>query len=147
MTALAPVIRAVDHIGIVVHDVDAAVSYYAKVLGMPVVDEETLAERSARIVFVDAGNVLIQFVQPTAPGPVADFLEQRGEGLHHICFAVPDIPDALRVIASETIDGVFSGGRGHRACFLRERPAGIRIELYEDPIGARVDMDQPEAIQ
>ncbi|MGZ8758361.1 MAG: VOC family protein [Aeromicrobium sp.] len=132
MTAVAPAVRSVDHIGIIVNDIDATLEYYVGVLGLPVVHDEVLVERSARIVFVDAGNVLIQLVQPTAVGALTEFLASQGEGVHHVCFAVNNIPETLRTIAAETSDGIFPGGRGRRACFLKNLPAGVRIELYEE---------------
>jgi len=135
MTAIEPVVRSVDHIGIVVGDIGSALEYYVGVLGLPVVHEEVLVERSARIVFVDAGNVLIQLVEPLAAGPLTEFLAGSGEGLHHVCFEVHDIPDALRAFSADTNDGIFPGGRGRRACFLKNLPAGLRIELYEAPAG------------
>jgi methylmalonyl-CoA epimerase len=135
MTAIEPAVRSVDHIGIVVNDIGSALEYYVGALGLPVVHEEVLVERSARLVFVDAGNVLIQLVEPLAAGPLTEFLANEGEGFHHICFEVHDIPDTLRTLTAQTNDGIFPGGRGRRACFLKDVPAGLRIELYEEPRG------------
>ena len=129
-------VRGVDHVGLVVRDADAAASFYVHELRLPILLDEVLAERGARLVWIDAGNVLLQLVQPVGPGAVAEFLETNGEGLHHVCFVVHKIDDALEAIDSDTIDGIFLGGRGRRACFLRGRPAGLLVEFYEDGAGS-----------
>jgi catechol 2,3-dioxygenase-like lactoylglutathione lyase family enzyme len=131
----ASVVTGVDHVGLVVRDADAAATFYVRDLRLPVLLDEVLHERAARLVWIDAGNVLVQLVQPIGPGAVADFLETRGEGLHHVCFVVPWIDHALTAIDADTIDGIFLGGRGRRACFLRNRPAGLLVEIYEDGAG------------
>ena len=74
---------------------------------------------------------MLQLVQPTGPGPIADFLAAQGEGLHHICLAVEDIPATLRRLPGQEGVRVGMGGRGRRACFLAAPPNGLRIELTE----------------
>ena len=127
------VARAVDHIGLVVRDADAAAAYYIRELGLPMIHDEVLLDHSARLVWIDGGNVLIQLVQPIGAGPVADFLDERGEGLHHLCFSVTNLAAALATLGAETRDGIFPGGRGKRACFLKDRPFGLLVEMYEEP--------------
>lgn len=130
-----PGVRAIDHVAIVVQDIDSALAYYVETLGLDVVEDEVLDERSARLAYVDAGNVLIQLVQPLGDGPVATFLAERGEGLHHICFAVDRIEQTLEALDAETNDGIFKGGRGRRACFLKDRMNGTLVELYDQHDG------------
>lgn len=124
-------IRRVDHIGIVVHDIDATLPYYRDHLGLAVSHDERLPEAGVRLVYLDGGGTLIQLVQPLGPGPLADHLERHGEGLHHLCYAVDDIPSALAALAPTANVRVVMGGRGRRAAFLPPGPAGIHTELTE----------------
>jgi methylmalonyl-CoA/ethylmalonyl-CoA epimerase len=101
------------------------------VLQLRRLSDEVLEGRGARLVWIDAHNVLIQLVEPLRAGPISDYLASHGEGLHHVCFAAPDIPEVLDRIGIETEDGIFTGGRGRRACFLRDRPSGVLVEIYE----------------
>ena len=130
-----PVLDRMDHVAIAVRDVDASLGYYTGTLGLVVVGDERVEEPGVRLIYLDAGGVFLQLVSPFRPGPVADFLERRGEGLHHVCFAVPDIARALERIAGEGDARVFLGGRGRRACFLTGTANGALVELTElEPI-------------
>ena len=121
----------IDHVGVLVRDLDAAIVLYVERLGMSLVWVEELAEVGVRLAYVDAGNTLIQLVQATRPGPLVDELERRGEGIHHLCLGVEDIPTALARLAPGAAVPVVLGGRGRRACFLPDRPGGLRVELTE----------------
>jgi methylmalonyl-CoA/ethylmalonyl-CoA epimerase len=123
----------VDHIGIAVVDAIKAVSWMTERLGLPVVHDETLSDPPVRLLYVDAGNVLLQFVQPTGPGRVASFLQQHGEGLHHLCLRVDDVREAASAIAPEGPGTAFVGGRGQVTCFLDIQPSGVLVELAGPP--------------
>lgn len=69
----------------------------------------------------------VQLVQPLRANPVQEFLDTRGEGLHHVCFAVDDVDAALAGLGQGV--PTFVGGRGRPACFLRGVPAGVEVEL------------------
>jgi methylmalonyl-CoA/ethylmalonyl-CoA epimerase len=121
----------VDHVGILVRDIDAALPFYLERLGVCLVAEQTLAEAGVRMAYLDAGTTLIQLVQPTGPGAMMEELATRGEGINHLCLAVEDIPAALARLAPGAAVNVVLGGRGRRVCFLPERPHGLRVELTE----------------
>ena len=121
----------VDHIGIVVRDLDRAVPYYRDDLRLPLVREEHLPEAGVRVAYFDAGNTLLQLVEPTAAGPLRTHLDECGEGLHHVCFSVSDIAAAIELFESERGVPVVTGGFGRPACFLRQRPSGLIVELTE----------------
>ncbi len=121
----------VDHIAIVVHDIDEALPYFRDRLLLPVVGEEDLPEAGVRVVYLDLGNTLLQLVEPTVAGPLRTFLEERGEGLHHVCFAVPEIAAVVDRFELERDARVVMGGFGRPACFLRQRPSGLIVELTE----------------
>src|SRR5215813_13691828 len=89
----------VDHIGIAVADATAAAAWMTDRLGFPVVHDETLSDPPVRLVYVDAGNVTLQFVEPRGSGRIATFLEEHGEGLHHLCLRVDDVEGAADAIS------------------------------------------------
>jgi len=128
-------ILGVDHVALVVRDVEASLAFFTGQLGLPVLrDEVTTASGGARLVFLDAGNVAIQLVCPTGPdGPMAEHLAAHGDGLHHICLAVDDIDASLAALAPDAGVPVAVGGRGRRTAFLPGRPGGLVTELAEVP--------------
>lgn len=124
-------IDGVDHVAVAVRDLDAGLPYYVERLGLPLLGREELPEAGVRVVYLRAGTVTLQLVQPLGAGPLADFLAEQGEGLHHVCFAVADIPRALETLATGADVRVVPGGRGRRACCLPPQPTGLRVELTE----------------
>lgn len=129
-TSAGSIFRRVDHIAIAVHDIASAIEHWSSHFGLPCLGVEHATEPGVRLAYLDCGNLFLQLVSPTREGPVADFLKESGEGLHHVCFLVDDIPDALEQL-DETQSRLFRGGRARRACFITERPHGARIELTE----------------
>lgn len=124
----------VDHVGIVVRDIDASLAFYRGLLGFVPFGDESLPEVGVRVIYLASnqpGSTTLQLVQPTKAGPLKDFLDTEGDGLHHICLAVEDIPAALTRLAPGTSVRIVVGGRGRRACFLPELREGLRIELTE----------------
>lgn len=145
MTSREPLARRIDHVGVLVRDIDASLTYYTGVLGLTVAADATLDDGSARLVYLEASDTTLQLVQPLRPGPVADFLDLHGEGLHHVCFAVENIVDALRLLpGDEPEDGIYVGGRGCRVSFVASRPNGLILELTElSPVVADVGLGLP----
>ena len=126
-------IAGVDHVAVIVRDIDAALPFYTEQLGFRLIgDEYTQASGGARLAYLDAGNVKIQLVSPTgATGPLADYLATNGEGLHHICLTVADIEQTIAHFAPGKDVPVAVGGRGRRTAFLPDRPNGLITELTE----------------
>ena len=124
-------VERLDHVGIVVADADKAAEYYRDALGIPVLHDERLSPVGVRLVYLDMGEPMLQLVEPIGPGNVRDHFEAHGEGLHHLCFAVHDIPRLLAVLPGEGGNKVFQGGRERLACFLRATPNGVLIEVTE----------------
>ena len=131
----------VDHVGIVVRDLDASLAFYQGVLGFAPFGHESLPDVGVRVVYLASdqpGTTILQLVEPTKAGPLMDFLDSQGDGLHHICLAVADIPEALGRLAPGASVRIVVGGRGRRACFLPGLREGLRIELTEiEPWAAR----------
>ncbi|MBA2634964.1 MAG: VOC family protein [Chloroflexi bacterium] len=129
MAPREPLAQRIDHIGIVVHDADAAAAYYRDTFGLQPGADVVLPDGSARLVYLEAGDTTLQLVQPLRAGPAADHLAARGEGLHHVCFAVSDLRHALASLPNEPDAVVSPGGRGLHVSFIGARPNGVTIEL------------------
>jgi methylmalonyl-CoA/ethylmalonyl-CoA epimerase len=124
-------IERIDHVAIAVRAIDASLPYYRDELRLVLAHDEMLPEVGVRLAYLDAGNTMVQLVEPLADGPIATFLAEHGEGLHHICFAVADIPTMLQNLTGEPDARVFRGGRKRRCAFLLNRPNGVLTELTE----------------
>lgn len=138
-----PGLSHVDHVAIAVIDVDVSTGHYHR-LGLRVVHDERLTDVGVRLVYLAAvgpggradhssAPTMIQLVQPIGAGAVADWVALHGEGLHHVCLAVDDVPRFCADVA-DVSDGdsiIFRGGRDRRACFLAEQPNGVLIELTD----------------
>jgi methylmalonyl-CoA/ethylmalonyl-CoA epimerase len=125
--------RRIDHVGVVVRDVEVAAREFVERHGMTVTGVADLADGTARLLYLRAGDTTLQLVQPLLAGSLADYLAAHGEGLHHVCFAVDTLEPALDALPGEAdrVNGISMGGRGCRVVFLGARPAGVLIELTE----------------
>ena len=90
-------IEKIDHIGIVVKDLNSALKTYEGVFGLKVVKREQLKTMNVEIAFVQMGEVLVELLEPKGAGAgmIGDFLEQNGEGFHHMALRVPDIKQSM----------------------------------------------------
>lgn len=123
-------VARIHHVAILVRDIDQALPFYVDRLSLVLLSDERLPQVGARLVFLDAGGTLLQLVEPTHPGPLRDDLERHGEGLHHVCFAVPDIEETVKRLAPDADVSIVMGGRGPTA-FLPAQPNGLRTELIQ----------------
>ncbi len=121
----------IDHVAIAVWDIDQSLPYYLQQLHLSLVHDETLPDIGVRLAYLDAGNTYIQLVQPTTSPSIQQFLTERGEGLHHICFSVQDIPTVLEHLQGEAQTQLFKGGRQRYCTFLLAHPNSTTIELTE----------------
>ena len=123
------------HVGIAVRALDEMRSFYRDVLGMPEVPLDDAD--GARIAGLAAGESLVELLEPEQPGsPIARFIEKRGPGIHHICFAVDDLDAALarcREAGLRLIDETPRiGAEGKRIAFLHpSATGGVLVELTE----------------
>jgi len=102
----------IEHIGIAVADLEKAISFYEEVLGLPCYKIEEVSDQKVRTAFFMAGQTKIELLASTSPdGPVSKFIEKKGEGLHHIAFAVNDVDAALQEAASHGITLIDKEGR------------------------------------
>lgn len=126
---------SISHIGIAVSGLSESLSFYRDVLGLP---EVPLADSDgARIVGLTAGDSLVELLEAeSSDSPIAKFVAKRGPGIHHICFAVDDLDDALarcRKHGVRVIDETPRvGAEGKRIAFLHpSSTSGVLIELTE----------------
>ncbi|HET8522175.1 MAG TPA: VOC family protein [Thermomicrobiales bacterium] len=120
-----------DHIGILVRNIDEALPHYTDILGFSVLHDERVQATGVRVLFLDAGSVMIQLVEPFGQGQINDDFQRYGEGLHHLCYAVNDIEGAVRRLAPGADVRIFPGSRDQRAAFLPRDDKGILVELTE----------------
>jgi methylmalonyl-CoA/ethylmalonyl-CoA epimerase len=125
-------IRRLDHIAVLVRDTDAALAFYRDRLGLVVHSTEVIESPHVRLTYLDAGNAYVQLVEPLAGATaLAVWLREHGEGLHHICFGVDDVPAAVRELSDPGADIVLGSGRGRVSAFVTARDNGVRIECTE----------------
>ncbi len=133
-------IGPIDHVAIAVRDLDAAIDRYGRLLGGGVAYREAVQGQDTEVAFLDLpGATSIELIAPLREaGPVARFLEQRGEGLHHVCFLVEDVDRALRQAAGAGISLLDTVGRpgaqGSRIGFVHPAAfGGVLVELKQKP--------------
>jgi len=129
-------ITKINHIAIVVNDLDEALSAYHETLGLPIGERKQMPEQAVEIAFLPAGDSLLELITPTsADSGVAKYLAKRGEGLHHICLEVGDVDAALAEMKAKGAqlinDAPVQAAEG-RAFFLHPKGShGVLIELLE----------------
>lgn len=129
-------IRKINHIAIVVNDLDESLKTYHDILGLPIGDREIIEEQAVEVAFLPAGDNLIELITPiTEDSGVAKYLAKRGEGLHHICLEVPDVDEALAGMlarGAQLINETPVQAAEGRAFFLHPKGThGVLIELLE----------------
>jgi methylmalonyl-CoA/ethylmalonyl-CoA epimerase len=127
-----------DHIGIAVKDLERAVATYARGLGLEAVHRETVADQAVNTAFLPLGETRLELLESTSPdGPIGRFVARRGEGIHHLCFAVDDIRAALercKAAGMVLIDQEPRvGAHDTWVAFVHPRSThGVLIELSQD---------------
>ncbi len=125
----------IEHIGIAVRNLDDAVRLYESLYGLTCYRIEEVKDQKVKTAFFQVGATKIELLESTDPeGPIAKFIDKKGEGIHHIAFAVPDLPGALadaRAAGVQLIDEVpRAGAEGLQIAFLHPRSTrGVLTEL------------------
>ena|ERR1700722_18394559 len=126
----------IDHLGIAVKSLAAAKNIYQK-LGMSISPEETVEAEQVRLVMVPVGESRLELLEPTSENStIARFIAKRGEGLHHVCLRVPDLPAALAKLKQDGVrlvsEEIKVGAGGHRYVFVHpQSTGGVLLELVE----------------
>ena len=127
---------SIDHLGIAVKSLSAARSIYEK-LGLTVSAEETVAQEKVRHVMVPVGESRLELLEATSDdSAIAKFIAKRGEGLHHVCMRVPDLPAAVAKLKQDGVrlvsEEIKIGAAGHRYVFVHPQSAGgVLLELVD----------------
>jgi len=128
----------IEHIGIAVKSLDEAIPYYEQLLGSSCYAIEEVADQRVRTAFFKIGQTKIELLESTSPeGPVGKFIEKKGEGIHHIAFAVDGLENALEKVKEQGIrlidEQPRKGAEGLHIAFLHPKSTfGVLTELCED---------------
>jgi len=133
---MSSVIR-IDHVAIVVDDIDNALLFWRDALGLDVTHVEDVPEQSSVVAFLPTGTSEVELVKPTTEeSGISRYLHKRGPGIHHICFEVDNIEVCLEKLNKHGVHLVNSepviGTGGKRIAFIHpESTQGVLVELYE----------------
>jgi len=143
------VFGSIDHIGVAVVDLDAAIAVHRDTYGMPLVHRETIAEMGVEAALLDVGDSHVELLVPlSGDTPVGRFLAKRGPGLHHVAYQVSDIDAALRSLRAAGLqmidDEPRAGIRSSRVAFLHPGASGgVLTELVEPESASEAARRQP----
>jgi|SRR5579884_604307 len=135
-------LSAIDHIGVAVEDLDAAIELYGGGLEMALVHRETVTEQGVEAVLLDVGDSHVELLRPLGPDTaVGRFLTRRGPGLHHVAYRVTSIEatlDALRTAGLRLLDErPRIGIRGSQVAFVHPASTGgVLTEIVQPAEGA-----------
>lgn len=130
-------VKKIDHIGIAVKDLDETLKFYEEVLGIKCVDIEVVEEQKVKTAFLPIGDTEIELLESTdKEGPIAKFIEKRGQGIQHIAYRVDNIEEALKEMKEKGIrlidEKPRKGAGGAKIAFLHPKATfGVLIELCE----------------
>ncbi|MGI9531184.1 methylmalonyl-CoA epimerase [Lutimonas sp.] len=128
-------ISHIEHIGIAVNSIEASIKYYEEVLGLKCYSVEEVADQKVKTAFFQVGDTKIELLESTSPeGPIGKYIAKKGEGIHHIAFAVPNTTEALETAAQKGVQLVDKvsrpGAEGLNIGFLHPRSThGVLTEL------------------
>jgi len=128
----------IEHIGIAVSNLEASIDLYEKTFGLKCYKIEEVPEQKVRTAFFRVGQTKIELLESTDPeGPIGKFIEKRGEGLHHIAFAVKDIDKQLQQAEENGVvlidKSPRKGAENLDIAFLHPKStSGVLIEICED---------------
>jgi methylmalonyl-CoA/ethylmalonyl-CoA epimerase len=129
----------IEHIGIAVKNLDEQIKYYENVLGLTCYSVEEVPEQKIRGAFFMIGQTKIELLESTDPeGPVGKFIANKGEGVHHIAYAVDSVQPVIDEIASKGIQLIDKtprkGAEGLNIAFLHPKSTfGVLTEICDDP--------------
>ncbi len=128
----------IEHIGIAVKNLEESIKYYEEVLGLKCYNIEEVKDQKVKTAFFKVGEVKIELLESTDPeGPIGKYVEKRGEGIHHIAFAVENIEEKLKKAEEKGVRLIDTaprkGAEGLDIAFLHPKSTfGVLTELCED---------------
>lgn len=130
----------IEHLGIAVKSLEEAIPYYENILGLKCYSIEEVADQKVKTAFFKIGQTKIELLEPTSPeSTIAGFIEKRGEGIHHLAFAVADgVANALAEVEGKGVRLIDKaprkGAEGLNIAFLHPKSTGgVLTELCENP--------------
>ena len=129
----------IEHIGIAVKSLDDAIPCYEKVIGLECYAVEGVADQKVKTAFFKVGDTKIELLESTdAEGPIGKFIEKKGEGIHHMAFAVEGLADKLKAAEEQGVRLIDKtprkGAEGLNIAFLHPKSTfGVLTELCEAP--------------
>lgn len=128
----------IEHIGIAVKNLDESIKYYEDVLGLKCYNIEDVKDQKVKTAFFKVGDTKIELLESTDPeGPIGKFIEKKGEGIHHIAFAVDNIEEKLKHAEEKGVRLIDlsprKGAEGLDIAFLHPKSTfGVLTELCEN---------------
>ena len=134
-------ILKIDHLGIAVKSIDNGKNFWTDILGLPFEGTETVVEQKVTTAFFPVGESEVELLESTSPeGPIAKYLEKRGEGIQHVAFRVENIEKALSYLKEKGVllidEKPRKGAGGARIAFLHPKATnGVLVELCDRQAG------------
>ena len=133
-------LTAVDHVGVAVDDLDAALALYRDTLGMPLVHRETVTEQGVEAALLDVGESHIELLSPLGPDTaVGKFLARKGPGLHHVAYRVESVEETLAALSKAGMrlidEQPRTGIRNSRVAFVHPSSTGGVLTEIVQPAG------------
>ncbi|MCB0864322.1 MAG: methylmalonyl-CoA epimerase [Solirubrobacterales bacterium] len=131
----------IDHVGVAVEDLDAALKLYEDAFGMPMVHREIVEEQGVEAVLLDVGDGHVELLRPLGPDtPVGKYLAKKGPGLHHVAYAVGDIKATLEQLTAAGVELIDEtpriGIRKSQVAFLHPKSTGgVLTEIVQPAEG------------
>ena len=128
-------ISHIEHIGIAVNSLEESIKYYEEVLGLKCYSIEEVADQKVKTAFFMVGQTKIEWLESTSPdGPIGKFIEKKGQGIHHLAFAVENATDALKLAEERGVTAIDKvsrkGAEGLNIGFLHPKSTlGVLTEL------------------
>ena len=130
-------VRHIDHIGIAVKSIEQAGKFYTDFLGLKIEDIENVDEQKVNVAFIPITDSEVELLESTDPeGPVAKYINARGEGVQHIAFCVEDIEEALEELRAKGVRLIDKeprkGAGGAKIAFIHPKETnGVLVEICE----------------
>jgi methylmalonyl-CoA/ethylmalonyl-CoA epimerase len=130
-------VKHIDHIGIAVKSIEQAGKFYKDILGLEIDDVETVADQKVNVAFIPITDSEVELLESTQPdGPVAKYIDARGEGVQHIAFRVENIDEALSELKAKGVRLIDQeprkGAGGARIAFIHPKETnGVLVEICQ----------------
>jgi methylmalonyl-CoA/ethylmalonyl-CoA epimerase len=130
-------VTKIDHIGIAVKDLEASLKFYQETLGMDLQGTEIVEEQKVKVAFLPIGDTEVELLESTDPnGPIARYIDKKGEGIQHIAYRVDDIEAAIKTMQEKGVKMIDEtpryGAGGAKIAFCHPKSTnGVLVELCQ----------------